>query len=479
MPDSENWDSLIDPGNQGATPAAVQPPATPASPANPSEAVAADPPAPSPEAKATTDLSAAPVAEAKPASADTAPAKVEPPATTASGEATVDPSKALAASDDEETDAEKAEIAALPEAAQPAARRNRKEARQFRSFKTAIGGEGFVEDASLIVPAFHTKPAAEFDAILQERSPLKATELFNHMVYTAIDGAQSRPILINELVAKYRPELEAALGVSGTEQRQPESRVEPSATASADSAANAASLATINELLADPYASAEQKQALELAKSAITEKTATDTKLANIEEQLRILTDKDKTSQTQTVAEQTQALGGEFIGEVMQFAGTRLNELGLSAADGDPPELVRYIESERKKILDLLPGRFQTHENASKLISQLEEKFERIPTLANAQAKAAEKRAAWKFLPPVKVCVDDILGQEVASCLYAIETARGARQAPLNQDQRKELVGHEAPGGGLTPATTIVKGKGVDALWDSLTSPQPAASIPA
>ncbi len=459
-----NWESLID-GNQGgdAAPVVVAPPA------NPSEAVAADPPAPSPEVIATTDPTK-PAADDKTASADPA-AKVEPPATPASGEASVDPSKE--STDEEETDEEKAEIAALPPAAQPAARRNRKEARQFRSFKTAIGGEDFVEDATVIVPAFHTQSAADFDRVLQERSPLKATELFNHMVYSAIESPAARPVLINELIKAHRPEIEAALGISGTEERQPESRIEPTATV--DAATTAAELATINELLADPYASAEQKTALELAKSAITGKSATDAKLARIEEQLRLVLDKDKTSQTLTAAEETQAIGSEFLGEAFKFAETRLNELGLVAAEGDPPELVNYIKSERKQIMDRLPKLFDSHENASKLISQLEEKFERIPTLTSPQAKAAEKRAAWKFLPPVKACVDTILGQEVASCLFAIETARGARQSPLNQDPRKELVGHEAPGG-LAPATTLVKGKGVDALWDSLTNPKSATA---
>lgn len=464
--------------DQGASPAPAAPAADPpAAPAIPSEAVAPNPNDTTTDVKVPADTGA-PAADAQPASTDLAPAKTEPPASpTAGKEPVAPPAKAEAAPDEEETEEEKAEIAALPVAAQPAARRNRKEARQFRSFKTGIGGDGFLEDAKLLVPTFHTKPAPDFDAVLQERSPEKRRELYNHMVHSAIGAEPDRQVLIKILAQEYRAEIEKELGVQTpkpAEERKPESHVEPTAPANHTQSIAAA----LDDLLIDPYFNAEQRTALEAAKAALTAplvpakpaevpKDATiEAKLAALTAELQQLRDEKASTQTQSVEQEEQKLGSEFIGEVMTFAETRLGELGLSAAEGDPPELVNYITAERKKILDLLPTRFEAHENAKNLISLLEGKFKKIPTLPASQ-KAAEKQAAWRFQPAAKACVDDILGKEVAACLYAIEAARSARQAPLNQGQRKEVVGHQPPAA-LPEANTLVKGKGVDALWEGL-----------
>lgn len=459
MPESPaaegNWESLIE-GNQdgqGEQPNTVTPP-----PANPSAAVAADPSKAASEVQATTDPSAT-AADATTAGV-IAPATIEPPAVPAAGEAIVDPSKTVEATgEEEETEADKAEFKDLPEAAQAPSRRYRKEARQFKTFKTEIGGEPFLEDAKLLVPAFHAQPAAEFDEVLQQRSPLKRRELYNHMVYTALDGPD-RPTLINELVTKYKPEVIQALGIDPQGEREPSHVTPDPQTASAE-------LATIEELLKDQYATEEQRAALEAAKKALSGESETATKLAQIEEELRTLRGEKETSRTQTYEQEEEALGGEFLGEAWSFAEERLNELGLSKADGDPPELVRYIESERKKILDLLPNRFEAHENAKKLISHLETQFKEIPKMRDSAQKATAKRAAWQFLPSVKVVVDEILGKEAADCLFAIQTARSAQQGNGTGGQRKEIVGHQSPAG-IPPANNLVTGKGVDELWAPL-----------
>lgn len=475
----ESWESLeaLGTGDQTTSDQGASAPAVPAmdpAPANPSEEVASKPA--DTNAAANVDATGEkPAADATDASAGAEPAAAQPPASPKTGAETVDPSKQEAATgEEEETEADKAEFKDLPPAAQAPARRYRKEARQFRSFKTEIGGEPFLDDAKAIVPAFHTKPAPDFDAVLQERSPAKRRELYNHMVHSAIDTEADRQVLIDILANDFRTELEAKLGVqtpkANGQERTPESHVEPQQLTTDQTA----QVKVLDDLLTDPYCTAEQRVALEAAKASMTKPQpvskpdkATEARLAQLQNQLdEVLTEK-KTSQTQSYEQEEQALGGEFIGEVMTFAGTRLNELGLSAAEGDSPELAKFIAGERKKILDLLPTRFESHENAKRLIDLLTDKFKQIPKMDRA-LKEAEKRAAWKFLAPVKTCVDDILGNDVADALHVIETSRSARQAPLNQDQRKEIVGHETPGQHPDPKA-IVKGQGVDALWADLT----------
>lgn len=471
---AETWASLtaVDPaeptGNQGGQPAVTTDPP----PANPSEAVAPASTDTTTEAKPVTTDPGKTDADAKPASTID-PAKVEPPESKAEGKDTVDPSAQATATDEEdETEEDKAEFAGLPEKAQAPARRYRKESRQYKAFQTAIGGEDFLEDAKLMVPAFHAKPAAEFDEILSARSPTQRNQLYSHMVYTAINGAD-RPAVIRILKESYESELAAALGQTdkGETARTPESQVEPAAPADFTRA-----LATLDDLLADQYNTAEQTAALQAAKASLLEQSKTKTELDDLRKQVEAITEKGKTSQTQTAKEEEDALGGEFLGQVWAFADTRLDELGLSAAEGDSSEVVNYITEERKRIRELLPTRFEAHANAKELIGLLEEKFEKIPKL-NPILKDAEKKAAWRFMPPIKACVDEILGKEVSSCLLAIEAMRSARQAPFNKDQRKEVVGHEAPGQHPAGVPAMVTGQGVDALWAPLTNPNKSDGI--
>lgn len=472
MPDEavqETWASLtaVDPadstGNQGGQPAVNT---DPPPPAIPSEAVAPASTETTTEDKTVSTDPGKTGADAQPASTVVDSAKVEPPVSKAEGTDKVDPSKQAATTDEEESEDDKAEFAGLPEKAQAPARRYRKESRQFKAFKTAIGGDDFLEDAQLMVPAFHARPAAEFDEILSARSPAQRNQLFSHMVYTAINGAD-RPAVIRILKENYESELLAALGQTdkGETAHTPESHVEPDAPVDFTQA-----LATIDELLADQFNTAEQNTALQAAKASLLQQSKTQTELDDLRRQVEAITEKGKTSQSQTATEEEDALGGEFLGQVWTFADTRLNELGLSAAEGDSPEVVSYIAEERKRIRELLPTRFEAHANARELIGLLEEKFKKIPTL-NPNLKDAEKKAAWRFMPPVKACVDEILGKEVSSCLLAIEAMRSARQAPFNKDQRKEVVGHEGPGQHPAAIPAMVTGQGVERLWESLTNP--------
>lgn len=472
MPENEvqeTWESLTDgrsdradeTSNQGGPAAAAT---TVPPPANPSEAVAPASTDKTTDAKATTDPGTT-GADAKPAGT-VEPAKVEPPESKAEGKGTVDPSKQEAATDEEESEEGKAEFADLPEKAQAPARRYRKDSRQYKAFQTAIGGEDFLEDAKLLVPAFHTKPPEDFDQLLFARSPVQRNQLYSHMVYTAINGPD-RSTVIKILTDKYKPDLEAALGVTSTDKGEtahtPESHVEPATPTNFTD-----ELATLDELLGDQYITAEQSKALNAAKASLIAQSKTAAELTDLRKRIEEVAAKDQTSQTVTAEQETEALGGEFLGEVWKFADTRLDELGLSAAEGDSAETINYIAEERKRIRELLPTRFEAHENAKALIGQLEQKFEQIPKLSPA-LKEAEKKAAWRFMLPVKGCVDQILGKEVASCLLAIEAMRGARQVPSNQGQRKEIVGHEAPGQHPDGQPALVTGKGVDALWASLT----------
>jgi hypothetical protein len=466
----ETWESLTDgrnpdseESNQGgsAAPDKVAPP-----PATPSVAVAPNPADATTEATKVDTDPGKPAADAKPAGDTEDPAKVQPPVAKAEGEGKVD-AKPDGEAEEEESAEDKAEFAGLPEKAQSPARRYRKESRQFRAFQTEIGGEDFLEDAKLIVPAFHTQPPEKFDEILISRSPGQRNQLYTHMVYTAINGAD-RPTVIKILAEKYKPELEAALGVTATDQgdpAKPETHVEP--TAPKDFTAE---LATLDELLADQYITAEQTAALNAAKTSLLSQAKVASELDDLRKMIQEVKAKEQTTQGTTAEQETEKLGDEFLGEVWSFADTRLDELGLSAADGDSPEVSTFIQQERKRIRELLPTRFEAHENAKKLIGLLETKFDQIPKLSNAAAKEAEKKAAWRFMPPVKVCVDEILGKEVASCLKAIEAMRGGtQQAPTTQGQRKEIVGHEAPSQHPNGQPALVTGKGVDALWASLT----------
>jgi hypothetical protein len=282
------------------------------------------------------------------------------------------------------------------------------------------------------------------------------------MVHTAIGGVD-RSAVIKILVENFRPDLEQALGVTG----KPADRETPQLESAASDYSN--ELTTIEELLKDEYNTDAQKAAFEAAKKALTSQGDLAAQLAAVQEQLRALTEKDNTSQTRTLEQEEGELGNKFIQELNTFAENRLQALGLSAAEGDPPELVKYIEAEKKKILDLLPDRFEKHEKASKLIPLVTAKFKKIPKM-EVELKKLETEAAWKFMPGMKVCVDDILKQEVADCLFAIETARqgGAKQGDETAGQRKEIVGHEAPTT-LPPANNLVKGKGTEALWADLT----------
>jgi hypothetical protein len=500
----ETWDSLTDPQpaskettNQGGPPPAAPAEVTP--PATPSVEVDAAKPATTPEAKSATPDPAAPPVDATKADAGKAPDPVAPPAvkTTDKPDAapatkvdTAPATKADAApaakaegekateGTEDETEADKAEFAGLPANAQAPARRYRKDSRQFSALKRDIGGEDFVEDAKLLVPAFHQKPAAEFDQVLATRSPQKQQELYTHHVYTAIDTPADRTILIKELAAKHRAELIAELGVEDKPgEREPKSQPQPGTTATAiaatDAANTAASLTTIEELLKDPYNTTEQKAALELAKNALTAQSQTSTQLAQMRTDLEALqtklNSKEQTVEVSAAEKEENALGSEFVGKVRAHAEERLTALGLSVAEGDPPELKNFIEAERKKILDALPGKFQSDETGGGLASLLTEKFRKIPTL-RGDAKKAETDNAWRFLTAAKACAEDILGKEIANPLFAIEAARRTQQAPsTTTDQRKEIVGHESPSSVPQPET-IVKGKGVDALWASLTN---------
>lgn len=476
---ADNWETLIEPANQGApTPAAKADDAAPATPSKEVEAPTGD---------KTTDAKPAADATGKPATDDAgtkapdavtdkpaekaAPPVVEKPEGEKAPEAKAD-AKAEGEEDEPESEEDKKEFADLPAGAQAPARRYRKESRQFQNFKRDVGGEPFLEDAKLIVPTFHMKPASEFEKVLAERSPQKHADLYRHMVFKAIDSDQDRPLVIKDLVATHRAELITALGVKDEggapdAKTQPESATEGKAPDAQAVAEDTASLATIEELLADPYNNEQQKAALTAAKNAITERQkdrAETARLRTENESLKTTTQAAKKEPSAAEVEENE-LGVAFVGQVRSHADERLTALGLSVADGDPPELVTYINNQRNRILTEMSAKFEQHEDGKGLAELLTEKFKLIPSLRGT-AKEQEKATANKFLLSAKAVVEDILGKEVVDPLFAIE-ARRTQQAPKPKDERQEIVGHESPQS-VPGQVTLTKGKGVDALWAGL-----------
>lgn len=501
----ESWEDLIEPGsssdessNRGAPTPAATADAAPA----PATEVDAAKPEPTTEAKSATPDPAATAADATKPAAVKAPEPVAVPVVGKPGEAKPAPAaktdatapdakpgdktpeaKATDATDEteDETEEDKAEFKDLPIAAQAPARRYRRESRQLGALKRDIGGEPFLEDARLIVPAFHQKAAPEFDEVLEKRSPQKRQELYTHHVYTALDTPADRAILVKELAQHHRAEVLKELGVEdkpgGQEPKSPQpAPATAPAPAQIDAANQSASLATIEELLTDPYITAEQTLALNAAKAAIASQQQTSTELAQMRtdlEALRATKAKDEVAPAiDKLKEETVELGGKFMGEVRAHVEDRLTALGLSVAEGDTAQIKSYIESERARIHDRMPELFATHETGGELASLLEEKFKRIPSL-KADAKKAETDNAWRFLAAAKVTVENILEKEIATPLENIEARRRAQQVPSTTTEpkpRQELVGGDSPSS-IPQPSDVVKGKGVDAVWDDILNP--------
>lgn len=345
-------------------------------------------------------------------------------------------------------------------------REARKEVKSLAPIKEKVEKIGPAERLDRVAE-FATKffdlevPISEAVPTMAALSPSRFEEARNH-IYTEIVDAFPDTVIEHGLAKKgATPEqinqIQAIL--SGTKVTQPDSPLTPTFSEEELAELEAAEFGD----LAKKIRESQKPEAKTSIDPKIEEELA---RLRTLPEKLTAFEEKERQRELDAGFQKYETELNTFYSDTMSPVIEGIRALGLAPAEGDSQDVLALKQGTVEKIEKAIREEFDGPDDPAKQTPEQKENRRLTDHVYDLLAKG-DRATARDYIPIFQAKADLILEKIREEHLDLYNTKR-QRTAPPKKTTRPEIVGGTVAGGAKKLEERLVKGKGTEALWDSL-----------